>query len=125
MLFCIAAGRPSSTGPDIAATVCVNSTCHVLLSLLYDPVKLVPVRTMRMYCGGTTAATVPARVVVPPAVERYSTKMPLPGVISTENCADPAVLSARIITPAFAQALELVWPVMCASTVLVVPPGDW
>ncbi len=51
--------------------------------------------------------------------------MPLPGVISTENCGEPAVLSARIITPAFAHALELDWPVICASIMLVVPPGDW
>jgi len=123
--LCEAAARPSSTVPDIAATVWVNSVCQVVLSVLYEPTNVVPVRTMRMYCGGRMPATVPARVVVAPDAERYSTNTPLPGVISTENCADPAVVSARIITPALAHALLLLCPVMCASIVLLVPPGDW
>jgi len=58
-------------------------------------------------------------------MERYSTKTPFPGVISTENCGDPGVLSRRIITPALAHALELDWPVIWASIMLEVPPGDW
>src|SRR3984893_9073439 len=114
-LACEVTASPSRTVPDRPAIVCVPSVVQVVLSVDIWPVNVDPLRVIRRYLG-TVPDTAVVRVVVAPDVVRYSTKMPLPGVTSTENCTDPALVSARTITPALAHALVLLCAVTWALT---------
>src|ERR1700736_5993479 len=82
VLLCDVTASPSSSGPDMPPMVTVEpgTAVHVPLPGDVYAVNVVAERATSRWAGTAPAGMERCTVVVPPAVDRNDTTMPLPGV---------------------------------------------